>query len=159
MPGPAGPDGDRRQPEHAESAAGDLGPARPLAQRDGGDHDAERHLGLEHECGQAGRHAQVQGQVQERELAQAHEPANGGDRLERHGRALHEEARGHGDDREADRGEQQRRDGLHAPVDDDEVEAPQGGDEGGQAGVFTIHPASVAAPIMKHQLTFLPFIM
>ncbi len=28
---------------------------------------------------------------------------------------------------------------AHAPVDDDEVEAPQGGDEGGERGITAVH--------------------
>ena len=52
---------------------------------------------------------------------------------------------------EPDRDEEQRRHAFHAPVDDHEVEAPDGRDQCGEQGVAGAHGPILAARTMKHQ--------
>ena len=66
---------------------------------------------------------------------------------------------GHGHDGEPDRREQQRRHRPHAPVDDDDVDAPQGGDVDGEGGVTAVHRISFAGRTMKHQRILAPLSM
>lgn len=51
----------------------------------------------------------------------------------------HQEHRGDQHHGETDRREQQRRHTTHAPLDDDEVEAPDGDHDGGEEGVAAVY--------------------
>ena len=137
---PTPPGADHDQADRAERDAGDLGGGRPLAQHPGRDHDREDDLRLEHQRGQAGRHAGGHRHVEEAELAQRHEharPPPAPATARRAGGTSSTAGKHH--DREPDRGEQQRRHALHAPVDDHEVEAPDRGDQGGEERVAAVH--------------------
>ena len=135
----AAPDGDDGETDRADDDAGDLRRRRQLAQHAGGDQDREDDLGLEHQGGETGRHPGVHRDVEEAELAQRHEDPDRRDHPPRRVRAADEEDRREDHEREPDRHEQQRRDAVHPPVDHHEVEAPDGGDEGGEEGVTAVH--------------------
>ena len=66
-------------------------------------------------------------------------------------RAGDEEHGGQHDEGEPDGGEQQRRDVVHAPVDDHEVEAPHRRHERGQQRVASVHGPSLTPGSRKHQ--------
>jgi len=97
--------------------------------------------------------------VEEAELPERHEDADAGQDPPRHGRTAYQQDRGEDHDGEADRGEEQRRHTLHSPVDDHEVEPPDGGDEGGKEGVTGGHGPSLRPSIIKHQRIIQPLIM
>jgi len=130
-----------------------LQPRRPLAERERRDHDREHDVRLQEQCGDARLQAERHRGVEQGELAEAHEEADADDGLPARERARHDDDR-KGDDGEADGDEEERRDAGHAPVDDDEVEAPHRRHEGGQQHVSSRHPPSSARSIRKHQRWF-----
>ena len=89
------------------------------------------------------------------ELAQRHERPHGQDGPPRRSRSADQEDRGEDDQAEPDGGEEQRRHVVHAPVDDHEVEAPDGGHEGGEERVACVHDSSLTGMTMKHQRMFM----
>ena len=119
------------QPGGADGDADEGRPLGVLAEPHERDQHGEDDLGLEHERGQTGRHAEVQRGVEQAELADAHEQPDQGDVDRTRGRAADEEDRRQRHEGEPDRGEGQRWHVADAFVDHDEVDAPDGR---GQAG-------------------------
>jgi hypothetical protein len=153
---PAPPDRHDREADTADHRATDLGCGGQLMQPPRSDHDGEDHLGLQHQGRQTGWHAGSHRDVEEAELSQTHEGADSRDRAPRRGWTSEQEdgREDHGDEPDGD--EEQRRDAVHAPVDDDEVEAPQCGDDGSEQGVPEVHGSSLSDPIMKHKQLIMP---
>ena len=116
-----------------------------LLERDAGDRDREDHLHLHEQRGEAGRHPQVQREVEQSELTEAHEQADLQDRAPR-SRARHEEDRREQHDQEARAQQQERREALEALVDHDEVRAPDGRDQRRAEVVARGHPAPIVRP-------------
>ena len=127
------PDADQRQ-----RAARELRGLRALAEEEHGQADRERGLQLQHEARQAGGHALVDADEQQAELARGEEDADADDVLDRDAGAGDEGERER-DQAEAQRGEEQGREGVQPDVDDDEVDAPDDGDQGGDEDVSAGH--------------------
>jgi hypothetical protein len=132
---------DHRDSGERHDHARDLRSPRPLAQHDRREQHREQGLRLQHQRRQAGRHAQVHADEQQAELADAEgqpderepQPRDRGPAYEQHGR----EGRGH----EPQTGEQERRHRVEADLDDDEVDAPDGGDQDRDGDVARSHMA------------------
>ena len=143
-------EGDDAEPDDTQTDAGPLEQGRALGEHEGGDDDGDHGLELEDERGQPGRHPRRERGVEQPELAQAHGAAHEQDPAQGRRRAGHEGQREQ-DDGEAERDEQQRRDVAQAPVDDDEVHAPQDHDEAGGEDVLEGHATILAPSTVKHQ--------
>jgi len=138
-----------RDDDHADDSDPDAQKlfARGLFAQEGrGEQNCEQHLGLQDQGGEAGRHSEVQCEVDERELADGHEhsdedhvpPPDSRGADEEHGRECNEN--------EPHCGEQQRGDVGQAGVDDHEVGAPDNRHKDGQGGVFGLHVANTVSP-------------
>ncbi len=139
QPGRARVAGDQhRQAHQADADTDQLLSGGPLVEEHARDRDREDHLHLNEQRGKAGRHAQVQRQVQEPELTEAHEQADLQDRPPRTG-ARHEEDRREQHDEEPRTQQQEGREALQALVDDDEVGAPDDCDKRSPEVVATSH--------------------
>jgi len=145
------PHRDHAETHRAHEHPHDLRAAGPLAQGQGGDHDGESDLRLQDERGQAGRHPDRQGRVEQRELPQAHEQAHQQHVAPRDPWSRHEEDRREQHDDEPQRHEQGRWQVAQAQVDDDEVGAPDHRDEHGEGDVAGRHPTILAEETVKHQ--------
>lgn len=77
--------------------------------------------------------------IEEAELAERHERPHTEDRAPGSVGLRDQEDRWYQHDGEANGGEEQRRNALHAPADDQEIEAPDGDDQRGKAGVTAVH--------------------
>ncbi|GGR66445.1 hypothetical protein GCM10010197_37570 [Nocardioides luteus] len=143
------------QADGAGEHPGHLHRARTLPEHTGRDHDGEHDLRLEHEPGEPGRHPRGHAGVEQPELAHAHEDPDRHDHPPGSLRAREQEDRRERDQDEPRREQQQRRHRvtlarLESPVDDDEVEAPQDGDEHGEQRVTAVHTSRMKAKTMKH---------
>ncbi|AEN10125.1 hypothetical protein K373_05942 [Streptomyces sp. DvalAA-21] len=125
--------GERHTHPHDPRAAG------PFAERQGREQRGEDGLHLEDEGGQPGGHPPVHPDEQQPELGDAEGQSHAEDPLPGHLRPSHEEHGGQCGDEEAQGGEEQRREVGEADLDDDEVDAPEGGDERGQGDVEGTH--------------------
>ncbi len=125
---------DDDQPGRPDQHAHELRARRDLAQRRGGEQHGEPDLGLEHERREPGGHAERERGVQQAELAEAHERADEQHVPPPRAGPRHEEHRRDQDDEEAQGDEQRRRHVAEPEVDDDEVHAPDDGDEDGEEG-------------------------
>ncbi len=114
-------------------------------QHPSGQHHRDHDLGLQQQGRQPRRHARGQRQVQEPELPQRHQQPYGDDHAPARSRARDQQDRWEQHDAEAQDEQQQRRDVLQTPVDDDEVEAPDGGDQGGEQAVTSVHQVEGAS--------------
>jgi hypothetical protein len=148
-------DRDHDQPGRPQQRARDLPAGRALAQRQPGDDQGEDDLGLQDQRRQTGRHPELQADVQQAELAQAHEGADRDHGPPARGGAGHDEDQREGDQGEPDRDQQQRRHAGQPLVDDHEVDAPDHGDQDGERAVLGGHRTSIRAKSMKHQRWFL----
>ncbi len=137
-------DDHQRQTGRADRRPDDLAPGRGLLDHRRGDDDREDDLGLQHQRGQASRHPEVERDVQQAELAQAHERADSDDGLP--GRLRPRD--------EPHREEQQGRHPVETLVDDHEVGSPQHRDEQGERAVAQSHGVSLSRIMMKHQQRF-----
>ena len=140
-------------PASASSAAGELRGARALAEQQHREPDGERGLQLQHERREPGGHALVHADEQQRELAGGEEDADGDHVAHRHAGARHEGERER-DEAEPQRGEQQGREVVEADVDDDEVDAPDHGDGGGDGDVAAGHADEDAGRDRQERLDF-----
>ncbi len=143
----AAADGNDSQPGRTDNNAQYLSSGRPLAQHAGRDDHGEDDLGLQHQGGQTRRHAGRHRDVQEAELPERHEDSDRGDCPPVGGGRADEEDGRYDDGGEPDRREQERRDVVHAPVDDHEVETPDRGDEGGKKRVAQVHSVHRPGPL------------
>ena len=142
------------QPGGPDEGPGQLAAARPLAERDAGQRDGADDLRLQHERGEPGRHPQVDPEVEQAELPEAHERPDGDDGPPRGVRARDDRDQRQRDQREAHRDEQQRGHAGEPLVDDDEVHPPHDGDEDGQRTVTGGHASTVHADDREDQQRF-----
>jgi hypothetical protein len=146
VPSPA--EADHGESGRPEEDAQELASARSFSDPGRCDQHGEQDLRLQHQRCQARRHPGVHRGVEQPELAQGHEQAHS-----EHGPpgslgTRHEERRRHQHSSEAERDEGQwRHPGrvVESPLDDDEVETPDRGDEDGEKGMARTHATSVAA--------------
>ncbi|GGX69593.1 hypothetical protein GCM10010324_13240 [Streptomyces hiroshimensis] len=123
-----------------------MGAAEPFAQCGHGEEGREDRLDLQDERGQAGGHPQVHAGEQEPELAHAEDQSDGDDPPPPDLWPPDEEDGRHGGGEEAQGGEEQWREVVQADVDDDEVDAPYGGDENGEGEVQGTHTSQPRRP-------------
>lgn len=132
---------DRRDPDAGEGHAHPQHPcpSRPFAEGHGGEEGREDRLDLEHEGGETGGHPPVHADEEQSELRHPEGQSDSHDPLPRDLGTADEEDRGQRGDQEAQGGEEQRREVREAELDDDEVDTPDGGHQGGQGDVEGTH--------------------
>ena len=138
-------DGDRHHPRDGHADAEDLQQRHPLTQQHHTEDDGERSRGLQHQRRQAGGHAQMHREKQERELQHAETHAVQQEPLEVHLRETDEGDHRNGHHREPQGGEKERREMIEAVADGNEVQTPQHHHTESQHPVAVRHAAIVTA--------------
>lgn len=139
--GPARALVDRRHRDARESHPHPQHPysARSFTEGERREESREDRLDLEHEGGETGGHPAVHADEEQPELRHSEDEPDADDPLPGDLGPADEEDRGQRGDQEAQGGEEQRREVPEADLDDDEIDTPDGGHQGGQGDVEGTH--------------------
>ncbi len=121
-------EGNDRDPRKGDERSHDLPRGGALAENKEGEQDGEEDLELDHERAEPCRHAELDGEEQQAELADPDRQAIGRDDAPAGFGRTDEEDRRQGGERKAQRRQQQRRDFIDTPADGNEAHAPDSGD-------------------------------
>ena len=144
--------GDCSETGDGERHSSDLAQAWALAERDGSERNGEYRLKRRDDRREARRQPRVHRHKQQAELSDADEQAYGDNHEPAHIWPSHEEDRWEGDQSEAQRRKEKRRERFEADVDDDEVHCPTDRDDEREDSVPARHQRdAVATSFMRRQ--------
>ena len=144
--------GDSSDTGDGERHSNDLAPARALAERDGGERNGEYRLQRRDHRREPRGQSRVHRHEQQTELSDADEQADGDNREPAHIWPRHEEDCWKGDQSEAQRRKEKRRERFEANVDDHEVHCPTDRDDEREDSVPARHQRdAVATSVMRRQ--------
>ena len=139
-------DRDDDQPDRADRHADELRAGRAFPEEQPGEQDRDHHLCLEDERRESRGHSEVEREVEQAELPEAHERADRDDRAPRQIGLPDEQRERERDEHEPDGQEEQRRHVVaETLVDHDEVQSPQDRDDEREQAVPSVHSDRIYA--------------
>ena len=128
-----------REAGEGHDCTAELKARRPLAEEGDGQRDREHGLQLDHERREPRRHADVDGDEEQPELADAEKEPDDDDPFQVDGGSSYEENGRERRQCEAESDEEQRRERLEADIDREEVDTPQERDRRGEGAMAKRH--------------------